>query len=521
MRRIRALLCGVSLTVTLLLPLLGAQTAPPPSTPTFRVTTRLVFLDVTVLDKKGRPVTKGLTKDDFIITDNKQPQPIVSFEAPDQHVDMSTASENPSGKAPATVLVLDLLNSKATDFSYIRYEVRKFLEAQPERLSSPTELLVLGNVSLEMPQAYTRSKADLLDALDHVPAAIPFKLIDGSFWPERFTQSVDALQQIAVQNRGIPGRKNIIWVGHGSPAVFTARYTGKIVDELNQYVHDTTNMLVDSRMSLFVIYPGMSARGMQFDVSEESAGIDLGDNDPFKGDINFGVFVNETGGNLFYNRNDIAAEIRRSENLGAQYYTLTYAPPDGPADGKFRRVRVTLRDHSLRALTKAGYFAPAHSTGGHRRQQNLIEIGDEIRSPLPFSELPVTVVDLVRHPDTGRVEFNVVLKDPNIGWQQTDNGKSTANLLLAAASLNADREVLASKVVGVTVTEPTRDPAQLAKETVPMHVRLRVPSKTRSVRVVVQSTEDARAGAVEVSRELLNAAPAAPAPEALLRRPSH
>jgi hypothetical protein len=47
-----------------------------PATPTFRVTTRLVFLDVTVLDKKGRPVVKGLSKDDFTITEKKQRQRI-------------------------------------------------------------------------------------------------------------------------------------------------------------------------------------------------------------------------------------------------------------------------------------------------------------------------------------------------------------------------------------------------------------------------------------------------------------
>ena len=81
--------------------------------------------------------------------------------------------------------------------------------------------------------------------------------MNGDFYAERFGQSIDALQQIALQNEGLPGRKNIVWVGHGGPNILTAALVGPIVDELNQYVRDTTNMLVDSRMSLFVIYPGL------------------------------------------------------------------------------------------------------------------------------------------------------------------------------------------------------------------------------------------------------------------------
>jgi len=46
---------------------------------------------------------------------------------------------------------------------------------------------------------------------------------------------------------------------------------------------------------------------------------DLGDNDPFAGDVNFGIFVNQTGGKLFYNRNDIDKEINRSLQVGAEY----------------------------------------------------------------------------------------------------------------------------------------------------------------------------------------------------------
>ena len=39
-----------------------------PTTTTLRVTSNLVFLDVNVIDRKGRPVVTGLSKDDFAIT---------------------------------------------------------------------------------------------------------------------------------------------------------------------------------------------------------------------------------------------------------------------------------------------------------------------------------------------------------------------------------------------------------------------------------------------------------------------
>jgi hypothetical protein len=133
--------------------------------------------------------------------------------------------EDRAGKAPMTIFVLDLLDSTFEDFAYIRFRVRRYLEAQPDELASPAEMMVLGNDSLEMVQGYTRSKADLLYALDHVPPSIPYKL-QGSFRIERFLASIDALQQIALQNYGMPGRKNIVWVGHGGPNMYTGDPNG-------------------------------------------------------------------------------------------------------------------------------------------------------------------------------------------------------------------------------------------------------------------------------------------------------
>jgi hypothetical protein len=50
----------------------------------------------------------------------------------------------------------------------------------------------------------------------------------------------------------------------------------------------------------------------------------IGDDDPFAGNVNFGVFANETGGKLFYNHNNVDEQIKGSERIGANFYTLTY-----------------------------------------------------------------------------------------------------------------------------------------------------------------------------------------------------
>ena len=192
MRSIRVFLCGVVLLAAAGVPAArGQRTAPAP--PTFRVTSNLVFLDVTVVDKKGRVVTSGLTKDDFAITENKKPQRIFSFDAP-------ATSAKTAENAPATILVLDLLNTPSSDFAYGRDSIRRYLAQRPDTLNSPTELMVLNNTTLDLVQAYTRSRSDLVYALNHVPPALPYKLSGGDWAGERLSQSIEALQQIALQN---------------------------------------------------------------------------------------------------------------------------------------------------------------------------------------------------------------------------------------------------------------------------------------------------------------------------------
>jgi VWFA-related protein len=485
-------------------------------TPTFKVESALVFLDVTVLDKKGHPVVSGLTKDDFTITEDKVPQKIVSFEAPEAHVGRNAEDANPNGQAPTTILVLDMLDSSFEDFAYIRYEVEQFLKAQPSRLASLTELLVVGNKSLEMLQSFTHSRADLLQALKQFPSALPYKLMHGSFGWERYDQSLDALEQIALQNKGVPGRKNIVWVGRGGPNIYlgSIAFSEKFEAELRQAVRSTTNELVDARISLFVIYPGLPIRGTALTKSTWDSGINIGD-DPFAGDVNFGLFANETGGKLFYNHNSLDAKMEESEQMGTHYYTLTYKPQNLDRDGKFRRIRVTLRNPNLRAVTKGGYYAPDVNAPIDPRQQQIIELTEAMQATTPFDALDVSLSGVQRRPDNQMVEFTVELKSKNVSFQPSEDGKSVAHLIVAGASLDRDGNILASMNAPVTLLADALHP-HLPDVVSEFLVMVRVPRRTRRVRVVVDERGGAM-GSAELDRKTINAAPARatqePAPE--------
>jgi len=504
----------------------GPQSQSPPSSadvPTFRVTSSLVFLDVTVLDKKGHPVVKGLTKADFAITEDKKPQDIFSFEAPETHAMATNADDdNAEGKAPVSIFVLDQLNSTFEDFAIIRNALLSYLEAQPKELNAPAELMVVGNQTLETIQGYTRSKDDLLYALKHLPRALPFKVMNGSFSGERLGQSLDALQQIALQNRGVPGRKNVVWVGQGGPSLSTHALPSNLAVEAKQYLHATVNKLVDSRISLFLIFPKLSTvtplrtyAGTRFAGADRAldalnANAVLNNNDPFAGDVNFGMLVTETGGQLFENGNDVDRLIARSQRMGSDYYTLTYHPHGGDANGRFRYIRVTLRDSSLHVVTKAGYYAPDSDGPNDPRQQRMTNLAEAAQSGIPFTALDVKISSIIQHPDSRTAELTLQFKGKNLTWTSADEGLRTSSLIMAGASLDGRKGILASKIEKVTLTSKIQDPTRLTEGVSFFPLTVRVPRKTKTVRVVLETEDGGRIGASEVDRKVIDGSPAKP-----------
>ncbi len=91
----RSCLCCAVLFVTAAV-LLGQQPAPQSPPPAFRASVDLVTVDVRAVDEDGKPVP-GLTKDDFVVTLDGQPRPVMAL---DYQVFGRTTASGPSA-APA------------------------------------------------------------------------------------------------------------------------------------------------------------------------------------------------------------------------------------------------------------------------------------------------------------------------------------------------------------------------------------------------------------------------------------
>ena len=477
-----------------------------PETPTLHVTSNLVFLDVTVLDKQNKPVVTGLTKDDFVISEDKQRQPIFSFEPPEAHT--ATDPDNPDGKSPLSIFVLDRLNSDTMTFNgdfdqfgALYEHLHDYIAALPKQLPAPAELMVMGNRNLELLQGFTRDRDELLFALNHMPAVVPYKALYSGFDAERFQQSMDALQQIALQNSGTPGRKNIIWVGHGAPNLPINTENIKIHERFMRYVHDTVDLLTNQRITLFVVNP--SPRLAQAHSETGNSYSDKSTN-PFTGDINFAQFSRQTGGSVFYNRNDIDKEIGEAEELGSRYYTLTYRPHLESDDGKFRRITVTMRDPNLRAVTRTGYFNPDKNSPQNGREQSITHVSEAVRSTLPVSGLNVVLFRVVRLVESHSAVVTVMFPTKDLDWQPDADGKRHASVLIAAASTGGSQNVVASKMEAVSLeAKADEKDNQMAR----VSVKIQVPKSTKRIRVVVTGEGSNRAGSIDVSRAVLDASP--------------
>src|SRR5215471_8575599 len=142
---------------------------------TIRATTRVVTVDVVVVDKKGNPIT-GLKPEDFTLEENGKKQKISFFVPPGATNGPAPAapppgilSNHPEHIRPAgvpTVLLLDACNSPFKDQAYARSQMLKYVVEQGKS-GHPMAVLTLGD-RLRVLQQFTSDPQVLITAIKNL-----------------------------------------------------------------------------------------------------------------------------------------------------------------------------------------------------------------------------------------------------------------------------------------------------------------------------------------------------------------
>ena len=424
---------------------------------TIRTVSRLVVLDMVVVDAKGAVVT-DLKREDFHVEESGQPQTILNFEMARKHIPApelvinSTADlDRLAPRAPVDIILLDEFNTRFEDMAFARYSLKKYLEKQPAKLITPTMLIAVSLQNFAVLHDYTQNKEEIISALDHHFAVSPWQVSQGAWVSERYATAFITLRRVAEAVMGHPGHKNMIWIGRGFPPSRRVQ-TGWSIDTENRIfnaVQDCVNILRDARVTLYTVDPA----GVMVDPGEYGGDPMV---DPFGGNYEFNRLAKATGGRTLYGRNDVDMEIQTAIQDGANIYSLSYRPVNSLSDpNKFRKIAVTVGRQGLHVITREGYYlqgGPLRINPENPSRRLLADVVSADSSNMVYDGVPIEVKRSTTDPDT----FSVLVDGHGLVWKlptETEPHRTT-ELILATTIFDKKGKELKQEAKVIKFTAP-------------------------------------------------------------------
>ncbi len=311
-----------------------------------RQTVQRVIVDIMVHDANGKPV-HGLRASDFSITEDKQPQSVLSFDVYD--FDKASIARSPNApplpprvfenipavpeRGPLYVMLLDLVDTEVDDQMTGRQQILKFIRSKP---AGTRFAVFVTSDKLYLEQGFTEDKDLLYTAVNskkpnsHVPRVFLMGRNYGYGHPET---AVDMLTHIGQYLDGIPGRKNLIWVAGTFPLVIGAQ---EGIASLADNIKAEVNSLAQAEVAVFpvnvrgvVVNPEGDMTGASTSAALRQAGTGSSVSASY---TVADQIADATGGRAFYSNNNVAEELNTATEDGGNYYTLTYSPPKADDD---------------------------------------------------------------------------------------------------------------------------------------------------------------------------------------------
>ncbi len=336
------------------------NTQPTPSTEASAAATpvnnRRISLDVVVTDKSGK-VIPGLQQEDFKLVDNKQPQPILSFQA------VAGTAQTAAPPQQQVILLVDAANTGYQSVLFERQQLQKLLQQNGGRLPLPMSLVFLTDTSTEIQPVTTNNGNALLQTLDANQTGLRSITRSQGFYggEERVQLSIAALQKLASYEETQPGRKLLIWLSPGWPLLSGpgVELSNKARQWIFKVIVSLSAALRESRVTVYSIDPlGLADAGTgRTDYYKTFLKGVASVNRVEGGNLALGVIAIQTGGQVLNSSNDLVGLISTCLEDTKAFYTISFDSP--PADGpdEYHSLQIKLDKPGLSARTRTGYYA--------------------------------------------------------------------------------------------------------------------------------------------------------------------
>jgi VWFA-related protein len=347
----------------------GLSQGAPAGVPEFPAGVQLIRLDVSVVDKSGRPVP-GLQPSDFEVKEDGRAVPVSYFEA--VRLDppaIEAADRMAEGTAARRILLLvdtsamspgEMIRARqavsayvqqAGDGEWLRLANLATGEVWDAHLPAQRAHVLAAARTLQRrrsPWAVQSSDAEarIVERNERAPeAGQPSEVETSGRSLSAFAQGaglLGSLEALITELSGVPGRKAVVLISPGFPQM---RGLDRRLERVATLARGAATAIyyVDARGQdgLVPEQPGQALRPAFETAWLRSGGAqDLAE---------------ATGGFTFRFGNSLLPALSRAAAEMHTYYVLGYAPPR--ADGRFRRVSVRVKVPGLSARTKKGYLA--------------------------------------------------------------------------------------------------------------------------------------------------------------------
>lgn len=499
--------------------LLVAATSVVAQQPAFRATTRVVEISVVVTDRDGKPV-RGLTRDDFSVTENGAAQAISFFESldgapsaptrePFGFGDKPTAYTNdvPPSPGGATVFLLDRLNASFES----RYYARKHLEAFIKKMPAGRRVAIYAlDGSLRVLHDFSANRESLIRSVDLYEArlsgdydasmappdpdpAMAAWLVDPSthmatfFTQRRWRATFDAIEALAQHLAGVPGRKNVIWISEVFPMPM-----GEGRPEFMERMRRATRLTGDAQVSLYAV----DSRGLlPAHTVNASGAVSFTTLARVRGNMETMEFMTEeTGGRTFGNTNGLDLSMGRALEQAGVSYVLGYYPSSPRADGTFRRLAVRVNRRNATVWHRRGYTA----TGAPPRDARVRDGGirSALEAPLQASAIKVAA-NVEPSAAGGDLTLTVRIDASSLTLERDgERWKGAVDLVLAEVNASGTGKVTSSRAISIDWSDDERSSA--VRQGIELSQRV-VPQKTtRQLRIVARDVVSGDVGSLLV-----------------------